>query len=199
MPGAQSLQKRGAVDEKSDKYAVRPIVKGVRHNLGVFPTELDASDAYDKFVIDGMNPRKPMTSQFKGVYKVVGNKWRACARYQGGPVTVLGAWYETQEDAGAAVLKFEQDGIKVPNRKHVCPGPKGVSKYMFITWIPKSPGRWSTSLRKFGGGTKVFVDEDDAARWYNSEAPRFGRPLIEGVPDAAPDDSLYEKLKKHLF
>jgi len=48
-----------------------------------------------------------------------------------------------------------------------------------------------------GEKTKYMADEDDAARWYNSEAARFGRPLIEGVPDA-PDYSLNEILKRHL-
>jgi hypothetical protein len=45
------------------------------------------------------------------------NKWLARAHFAGGPSTFLGSWFETEEDAEAAVRQFENDGI-LPEQWH---------------------------------------------------------------------------------
>ena len=282
------------VSKRRDKWLAKASYQGGPKTVigSSYETEEDAGAAITKFTNDGIKPScKPTSSLIEGVWKsATRNKWGAMARYQGGPRTLLGHCYTTEEDAAAAVLKFEEDGIKPAKRKYgitpldinICPGAtgcqtpcdnrsrrclwsfhnergeligvccsklcldqryqspvfletvaqfkenkrskrradhqshlmrqlnkqhlesrigpkKGISKYKHVYWSSVGPGRWEVSLWLFGGKKKAFADadEDDAARWYNSEAPRLGRPLIEGVPDA-PVYSLNETLKRHL-
>jgi len=69
------------------------------------------------------------------------------------------------------------------------PDKKSISKYTYVNWCSRGPGRWKVYLGRHGGKNGNFKDEDDAARWYNIEAAQLGRPLIEGVP-VIPDVSL---------
>ena len=315
MPPRSSLLSAVWWKGKTDNYSARVTVDGILTVLGTFPSKSAAAAAIEKFKIDGINPRKtptslmngvskktknnkwqakarfeggpltcigawyvteqeageavskykkdgiiprlrpPRSSQIKGVTKRK-NKWAASAVYQGGPPTSVGTWYVTEEAAGAAARKYEQDGIKPDHKKggvpqlsiNICPGPKGcktpcesttvhhlwsfhdqkdalvgiccskpcldgryqspafretVKKYnrkrysrqgMSIKWCPTRLGRWAVKCDEH---TKYMADKDDAERWYNSEAARLGRPLIEGVPDA-PVYSLNEILKRHL-
>ena len=126
---APSKTKGVSWKEKQGNYEAKISINGKQICLGRFPTESAASAAYDKIKIGlGVPGRKPPTSQIIGVSKH-GKKWVARARYQGGPRIILGSCYETDEDAGAAILKFQQDGkpplvIRRSLDINVCPGPK---------------------------------------------------------------------------
>ena len=101
--------------------------------MGSYETEEEACAALTKFKNDGITPSgifKP-SSIIKGVIKS-GKMWRAKARYEGGPRTPLGE-YATEGEAGAAVCKYKQTGIKpavkrggiTPLAINICPGAKG--------------------------------------------------------------------------
>jgi len=149
-------------------------------NLGRYPSFEEAVVTLDNFIDRGERPEYNTSSKYKYVSLQNNGKWRA--NYKG---TCL-RYHDTEELAKVAVDKYLVTGEQPPNNTS--------SKYMFISWSQYSSGRW---VARCGEKTKYMADEDDAARWYNSEAARLGRPLIEGVPDA-PDDSLNEILKRHL-
>jgi hypothetical protein len=47
-----------------------------------------------------------------GVYECgLKNTWLACARFDGGPSTFLGGWFETKAAGEAAVKRYEYAGI----------------------------------------------------------------------------------------
>ena len=190
MREPKPMEKSGHVGISFNKETGKWRAQYKRIILGTWFSTIDeAYQARQKCIKTGERTINPnLSSQIKGVYKKDG-KWAAYATYQGGPRTYI-ASYETEEDAGAAARKFETDGVRHALKK--------ASNYKYVFWYSKSPGRWVVSLWKFGGTSKNFADEDDAARWYNSQAPRLGRPLIEGVPDD-PDVTLLPKLVDIAF
>jgi len=155
-------------------------------------TEEAAFEVVKEHIRTGVTPKRRVrssvkTSIHKGVSATGNGKWSA---QRNG--LLLGSAHLTEEAAFEAIEEQTRTGVR-----DVRYGRQRTSKYKHVIWSSVSPGKWLVALCMFGGKSKRFVAEDDAARWYNSEASRLGRPLIEGVPDA-PDYSLNEILKRHL-
>ena len=151
-------------------------------------TEEAASEAIEEHIRTGVSPELQVRSSLhKGVSVNANGKWSA--RWND---VHFGSAHLTEEAALEAIEDHIRTGVR-----DVRYGRKRTSKYKYVKWTPVSPGRWMVALWMFGGKNKCFAHEDDAARWYNSEAPRLGRPFIEGVPDA-PVYSLNEILKRNL-
>ena len=125
------------ISKNKKKWAARARFKGGPWTLvgSWYKSEKEADAAARRFETNGIKPPLKIihSSLFKGVGKN-GNKWRAHARFEGGPQTCVGSWYNSEEEAGEAARKFEHDGIKPPvkgtgNKRldimNICPGHKG--------------------------------------------------------------------------
>jgi len=130
--------------------------------LGLHTTEEDAARAYSKYLKDGSVPREASISQFTGVsWNKIKNSWRA--RCKG----IHLGHHTTEEAAARAYSKYLEDGI-VPGHA------ASTSQFTGVSW-DKTKNGWMAQcmVKKLGR----HATEEAAARAYNVEAARVGRPL----------------------
>jgi len=137
--------------------------------LGNHATEEGAARAYIKYCKDGVVPepadRGPAgSSQFKGVsWDKNKNKWRAdCTG------TKLG-YHATEEDAARAYKINLKDGIDPVKHRDA-----GTSQFAGVSWA-KIKNKWEAKCKERYLGH--HTTQEAAARAYNVEAERVGRPL----------------------
>ena len=135
--------------------------------LGLHTTEEDAARACSEYVKDGIVPAKHQeagTSRFTGVsWAKSSNTWRA--RCKG---TCLGL-HATEEAATSAYIKYLKDGIDPAEHREAC-----TSRFTGVCW-DKTRGKWQARCK--GKRLGRHTTEEAAARAYNVEAERVGRPL----------------------
>jgi len=135
-----------------------------RTHLGLHTTEEAAARAYNKYLMDGMDPRPPSSSQFLGVsWNKKSNKWAAVCKG-----TQLG-YYATEEDAACAYIKYLEDGMDPLKHREAV-----TSKFTGVNWYKKG-NKWQATCK--GRHLGYHTQEEGAALAYNVEAEHVGRPL----------------------
>jgi len=144
--------------------------------LGLHTTEKAAAREYSKYLkdnIDNVKLREASTSQFTGVsWKQRSNKWAAKCKGK-----YLGL-HTTEEAAARAYNMYLKDGsVPEPAER----GGWGCSVLKGVYWDNNS-SKWMAKCKGIYLG--LHTSEEAAARAYNVEAERIGRPL-NGIPPAA--------------
>ena len=150
-------------DKQSEKWRAQS--KGKR--LGHHTTKEAAARAYSKYLEDGSTPvdhRGASTSQFTGVsWAKAQNKWNAQCKGKH-----LG-YHTTVDDAARAYSKYLKDGVDPVEHQD------GNTSQFTGVHRDKNKNRWRAQCKRKDLG--VHTSEEAAARAYNVEAERVGRPL----------------------
>jgi len=165
-PSGSSRFKGVSWDKARSKWKAQ--CKGKR--LGLHTTEEAAAGAYSKYLEDGVvSPVPALSSQFTGVsWNKRRNTWQAKCKG-----TLLGH-HATEEEAVRAYNKYLEDGIDPV--KHREPS---TSQFTGVFW-DKSKNKWQANCK--GKYLGRHITEEAAARAYNIEAERVGRPLNNVIP-----------------
>jgi hypothetical protein len=152
------------------------VINGKQVYLGAFAKEEDAARAYNEFVQHGtcnvVPKQEGSSSKFRGVcWRKNANKWVAQRVVNGKKVYLR--YYAKEEDAARAHINFVQHGTRnfVGNDKKKQRGSS--SRFRGVSWN-KASGTWRATLD--GRYLGLFRDEKDAARRYNDEVRKLGRP-----------------------
>jgi len=140
-----------------------------RKHLGFHTSEEGAARAYSKYLKDGSVPEPaergpPGASQFKGVHWCnTSSKLQAVCKGNR-----LG-YHATEEEAARVYIKYLEDGIDPVKHREA-----STSQFTGVCWI-KNRDKWEAKCK--GKHLGYHTTEDAAARAYNVEAGRVGRPL----------------------
>ena len=166
VPGAASTSQFTGVSWNTNRSKWQTHYKGTY--LGLHTTEEGAARAYSKYVEDGIDPvehRGANTSQFTGVsWHKNTNKWQAGCKGKH-----LGL-HTAEEDATRTYRKYQEDGIAPVKHRDAT----STSQFAGISWV-KNANKWKVTCTSTYLG--LHTTEEAAARAYNVEAERVGRPL----------------------